>query len=124
MFVNPNDYPLIQTIFCLESGFPFITRAVLNLVITTFQINFGEYFGFRHHIQHIIQQRNEKMVLYYYLVNCATITHIRHVPSFFAVSRAGTAQGLILSFYKAPLQQFVNLSLQLRMLSRIHPIMQ
>jgi len=75
-----------------------------------------------HHIQHVIQLGNGKTILYCYLVDCATIH--AHTPSFIFLWRqqSGHCARTYAFLYKALLQQFVNLPLQLRMLSRIHPI--
>lgn len=87
----------MQPIFCFEGSFPLISRSNANLVIITFQIDLWKDSRSCHHVQHDIKSRYWKPIFQCDFVNGSTI-HTHPPRAIFFVRRAGTIQGLRLSW--------------------------
>ena len=100
-------------------GFPFIFRTDANLVINTFSIDCWKDGGIIHHIQHITQSWNGKMVLCCSFVDGTSIHTYTKIYLSLASARQEPRKDLILSWIVFS-HQLINLPLEFNMFGRIH----
>ena len=78
-----HDQPFIQAKFGFESGFPIVTLLYANLIVTTFETDFGKNSGTAKLIKHIIKAWNGVPISNGDSIDGSTIgTHAKATVSF------------------------------------------